>query len=153
MPRDSLNRLRPFLAVAWERSSTRAAVQPGMSRPALSQTPRDGHCRSAAEAQRLNDQRETRRGPGAGLVKVVACEGRTPFRQHADQLAALQVIHGLVFRQVGQAQPVQRRPKAEGEVVEHELPFHAHLDLAPVLPELPREHAAVGRQPPPRNVA
>ena len=53
----------------------------------------------------------------------------------------------LVLRHVGDAEPIDGREKAHGEVVEDELTLAPNLDLPAVLLKAPGEQSAVGRQP------
>jgi hypothetical protein len=90
----------------------------------------------------LDKQRKCRRGlPPAWIAQMIAPEGRTPVRQNPDQFSAGQMRLDMWFSQVRQAEALQSGVKQCAGAVGEELRFHAHIQLAPVLLELPGELA------------
>src|SRR5678816_2330053 len=84
--------------------------------------------------------------PAAWVVEVIARKRRAPIFQNTNQLTGTYVRQHLVFRYVGQSQPLQCGGKAESDTVEDQLPFNAHSNFASVLLEVPRKQAAISRK-------
>jgi hypothetical protein len=98
-------------------------------------------------AQCVDQQGERwRRLPAARVVEVVAWKGRTPVGEHPDEPSIGEVRLHLILGQVRNTQPGHGRVHSQGDVVEDQLPFDTHLQLAPAFLEFPGVEAAVSRQ-------
>ena len=98
-------------------------------------------------AKRFDKQAECgRRLPTAGVIEVIAREGRAPIGEHPDQPPIGQLCSHLVFRQIGEPESGHHGVHPERHGVEHQLPFDPHLQSAPAFLEFPGVDAAIGRQ-------
>ena len=69
---------------------------------------------------------------------MVAGEWGTPVGKNADKLVPGNVRLHMSFREIGEAQALERPFQEEARAVEHKLPFDANVELSSVLFELPR---------------
>jgi hypothetical protein len=77
---------------------------------------------------------------------VVARKRRAPVVEHPDQPPVGELRLHLVLRRVREAEPGQYRIQSQGDLIEHQLPFHPNPQASPALLEFPGVDSAVGRQ-------
>src|SRR5207237_1238515 len=82
---------------------------------------------SAAIAQRFYQQREGGRDlAAAGIIKVVAGEGRAPVFEHADQPAIGELVAEMVLGKERDAEAGDCGGDDHVDIVEHELALDPH---------------------------
>ena len=95
-------------------------------------------------AQRLDQKLECRRGPTAGVIEVIARQGRNPVGKNAEQAPAVEVRLHLVERQEAEAKAVETGIQDQIDRIECQLPFDMRLQRPGALGKRPGVKRARG---------